>query len=84
MGQDASEILTRTGAVTPEDAHWTAYDILARDCSSEDVDIEDEYHGWVKEGKKVLEALKKKGLPLTVENGCYAFNKTGPFERVKR
>lgn len=84
MGHSAEESLGRGFRVKAEDLFSDAYGTFRGDAEMEGIDVGDEYTTWDKEAKKILVTLQKKKLPLTVENGNHAWNKTGPFTKKKK
>lgn len=85
MGQSPGEMLERYTFPMPPDAVFAStYSTFAGECGSEGISLDPEYRDWEKRANKVLDTLKKKKLPLTVENGNHAWAKTGPFARKKK
>jgi hypothetical protein len=61
-----------------------AYARLREESASEGIDIEDEYQDWLKQARKDVAQVQKKGLPLTLENVRMAFEMKGPFAKKKK
>jgi len=83
MGQSLEELVTRAhcSLARPEGIVSSAYSALASDCAMEEVDIDDERLSWVKDARRDVALVQKKGLPLTLANVRHAFEFTGPFEK---
>ena len=84
MGQDLASCLTGYGMSPPraDVLIRRAYDSISQSEGDEIYEaFEEERGGWVKEAKKMVVALKKAGLPLTVANTHLFWEKKGPFAK---
>lgn len=77
MGQTIDDFVTEWTSL--ENLVTQAYGQFYIDVGVNRRDLTNEYTSWLKEAKKIVKALKKAELPLTVHNAHHFWDKTGPF-----
>lgn len=88
MGQNLEDFITASEwlAKHPEQVISSCYSNFYGQSESDDMaeGIDEERRAWLKQAKKDVAAVQKKGLPLTMENVRLAFENKGPFEKKLR
>ena len=88
MGQNLEDFIVATEWLekNPQQLVGSCYNSFYDQSESEEMaeGIEDERKSWLKQAKKDVALVQKKGLPLTLENVRLAFEKKGPFERKSK